>query len=206
LHAPLDLSKSSIMAGISRMIKVFIFVLALIGVGYGVVTNYSWVFSDTYDGQILAVEKVGQVQVAIIENRDVGSLFSYSVKMLIKSKEGKERVVTASAEDRQWAVAKAGECVRARFQPYPPWNLEKGGTYFNARLMEFIRPCPAGFPPPESAQNQAAPPQQQAQPVAPNLPPAAAAPALPPGASNGGVQGVTPPVQNIPQGTSSPSK
>lgn len=131
----------SVGQSISRTIKLFGFLSFLVIIGYFVVTNYSWVFAKTFEGQILAVEKVGQVQVAIIENKDAGSLFSYAVKMLVKRADGTEEIVTGSSEDRQWAVTRAGECVKARFQPYPPWNLEKGGTYFNVRLESFVRPC-----------------------------------------------------------------
>lgn len=135
----------SIGQSISRSIKGFIFLSLLVAAGYFVVSNYSWVFATTLEGQILAVEKVGQVQVAIIDNKNVGSLFSYAVKLLIKREDGSEEIITGSSEDRQWSVAQIGECVKARFQPYPPWNLEKAGTFFNVRLMSFVRPCSGNF-------------------------------------------------------------
>ncbi len=60
------------------------------------------------------------------------ALFSFAVA--IKEKSGE--IVTASTEDRQWAVAQIGRCVEAKYYPYPPWNFEKSGTYHDARLLK----------------------------------------------------------------------
>jgi hypothetical protein len=62
----------------------------------------------------------------------------YSFAVAIKSADG--HIWTASAEDRQWASMKEGICVIAKFFPYPPWRLDKAGTYFGARLID-AREC-----------------------------------------------------------------
>ena len=59
-------------------------------------------------------------------------LFSFAVA--IRTPDGE--VHTASAEDRQWAAVTEGLCVKAKFFPYPPWKLEKAGTFYGARLLE----------------------------------------------------------------------
>ena len=47
-------------------------------------------------------------------------------------------MVTATSEDGQWAIARTGLCVKARYYPHPPWDLKNAGTYFNARLLTMV--------------------------------------------------------------------
>lgn len=119
------------------------FVLILIFVGlasWAVVANYSVIFSETIVGEITGVERV-ELPVALMGRAqdDVTSkMFSYAVG--IKDPKSGE-IHTASSEDRQWAVAERGQCAEAIFLPYPPWNFQKKGTYFGARLIRLFE-CP----------------------------------------------------------------
>jgi hypothetical protein len=58
-------------------------------------------------------------------------IFSYAVAI----RDSRGEIHTASTEDRQWAVAQKGQCVEAKYFPYPPWQLDKAGTYHSARLL-----------------------------------------------------------------------
>ncbi|MCB9027485.1 MAG: hypothetical protein H6625_14295, partial [Bdellovibrionaceae bacterium] len=69
-------------------------------------------------------------------------LFSFAIA--IRNVNGD--IVTASTEDRQWAVAKVGQCVQAKVFPYPPWDLEKAGTFFGARLKNLSDCNPKDWP------------------------------------------------------------
>ncbi len=64
-------------------------------------------------------------------------LFSFAVAIKVPSGE----IFTASSEDRQWAVVEKGQCAEVKFFPYPPWQLDKSGTYFGARLLKLFA-CP----------------------------------------------------------------
>lgn len=111
-----------------------ILLVLLVGGSYLVFNFYSFIFSRKVQGEVVSIERV-QVNVSLIQQQGAQShlnpeLFSFAVAV----KEASGEIVTASAEDRQWAVVQKGQCVVARFYPYPPWNLMKSGTYYNARL------------------------------------------------------------------------
>lgn len=91
---------------------------------------YSYIFSKTVEGKIVSVERVAPT-VAYVDGHGSQSAMSFGVA--IKTDSGD--IMTASSEDRQWAAAKEGYCVEAKYYPYPPWYLQKGGTYHDARLL-----------------------------------------------------------------------
>src|SRR5262245_11246319 len=113
-------------------------ILLVISGGYVTIKYYSFVFARTVVGEIVAVEKLAE-NAAIIAGRpaDPAQLFSFAVAL--KGLDGE--IITASTEDRQWAVAQKGQCAEAKFYPYPPWDLEKAGTFHNARLKSLFE-CP----------------------------------------------------------------
>ncbi len=117
------------------MKKFFGYILSFAVVGlvfYVLISQYSFIFSKKVTGVVLKVERVN-LNISIMqstENKINPQLYSYSVA--IQDEHGE--IFTASSEDRQWAVVDPDRCVEARFYPYPPWNLAKGGTFFNARL------------------------------------------------------------------------
>ena len=134
-----------------KFIGIFVAVLILILAGFICIRFYSYVFSKTVSGQVMKVERASQASAVITQgggSRDDvprAQLFSFAVAIRQPSGE----IFTASSEDRQWAVVRPGQCVEAKLFPYPFWELDKGGTYFNARLDK-IYDCPgapAGTPP-----------------------------------------------------------
>lgn len=145
-----------------KKIRNFLLLAAvLFGTGYLLVSYYSYIFSRKVTGVIMAVEKVGNPMAVVTVNGQDPSPQIYSHAVGVKDVKTGE-IVTASTEDRQWAVAKSGQCVEAEFFPYPPWRLEKWGTYFNARLLKLYE-CELGTTP--AAPVPPAPPVEQAPPV-----------------------------------------
>lgn len=97
---------------------------------------YPYLFAKNIKGVISKVERV-DVNVSLLQNNSDTSKLSpqlFSFAVAIKTADGE--IFTASAEDRQWAAVSEGLCVTAKFFPYPPWKLDKAGTYYGARLLE----------------------------------------------------------------------
>ena len=119
-----------------RLLKIFFVLLILAAPIWGLFRYYSYIFSKNIHGKIEKVERI-DINVALMQSVGVPTsrlspaLFSFAVA--IKNSSGE--IYTSSAQDRQWAVAKEGQCVEAKFYPYPFWDLEKAGTFFNARLL-----------------------------------------------------------------------
>ena len=128
------------MVGFKKILTALLAAGVVLGILYFVVTNWGYVFSVSVEGTIVAVERVTP-PVAIVNNGAPGTsatsgMFSFAVAV----RDSKGVIHTASSEDRQWAVARAGNCVTATFYPYAPCNLKKDGTYYNARLDQ-LRDC-----------------------------------------------------------------
>lgn len=159
------------MAGVKAVLRSFIVALALGIIIYATITWYPYIFSKEVTGEITGVERVMDSQMAVISgSRDINrQIFSFAVGI----KEFKTgEIFTASTEDRQWAIVQKGQCATVLFFPYPPWKLDKDGTYFNARLVKLFEcankpavPAQPSTPPP--AQPEA---QQPSQPQAPQQP------------------------------------
>jgi hypothetical protein len=113
----------------------FVSVLCVVAIFAFVITNWSWVFAKRVHGEIINVERVTN-PTAILGKATDSQIHSYA--MLIQN-EADGLLYTASSEDRQWQVAEKGYCVDATLYVYPPWNLEKSGTYFNARINQLFR-------------------------------------------------------------------
>ena len=120
-----------------KTIRVLISVGFLISAAVITVQYYSYLFAKVVVGEVIRVEHVSQTE-AVIACRNTPSYQLFSYAIAIRDSQGV--IHTASSEDRQWAVVSAGQCARAKFFPYPPWRLDKGGTYFGARLEE-LRDC-----------------------------------------------------------------
>ncbi|MEK7356218.1 MAG: hypothetical protein AAB250_07190 [Bdellovibrionota bacterium] len=108
-------------------------VVVLVAVGFFLVTQYSFIFSKTIEGRIIGVDRITESTLIMGRQLSPDAMFSFAVA--IEDQETK-KVYTASSEDRQWGVAKHCARARAKFYPYPFWNFEKAGTFFNARLLE----------------------------------------------------------------------
>ena len=112
---------------------VIVLLLLIVVSGFISIKWYSFVFAKRVRGQILRVEKVVPEGAIITNSRDAqlpSQLFSFAVAI----RDGKGEIHTASSEDRQWAVAEVGQCVEAKFFPFPFWQFDKANTYFGARL------------------------------------------------------------------------
>lgn len=108
-------------------------------VGIGFVNYYPFIFSRKVNGVLMSVDRV-QLNVSLMQSggeRVDPTLFSFAVAI----REDSGEIVTASAEDRQWAAAQKGFCAEATYYPYPFWKVMKSGTYFNARLDRLYE-CP----------------------------------------------------------------
>ena len=119
-----------------KKLIIILIVLALTaGTGYLSIKYYSYIFAVEVDGTIEAVERVTS-PTAILGEIPSSQVFSFAIA--VKNKEGE--IFTASSEDRQWAIAKEGQCATVKFFPYPPWEFDKAGTFFGARLLK-LKDC-----------------------------------------------------------------
>ena len=121
------------MKTIWKFLKFVLVFFVLIAIVWGVLANYSVIFSKTVVGEITRVERV-ELPVALMARPDQVTSKVFSFAIGIKDQKTGE-IYTASSEDRQWAVAEKGQCVEAVFLPYPPWEFTKKDTYFGARLV-----------------------------------------------------------------------
>lgn len=125
---------------IRRFLFTIVLALILVGAGFVCVRYYGYIFAKTIKGKIVKVEKVSPVGTLITGGGDVPKqqLFSFAVAL---KDETTNEIHTASSEDRQWAVVQPGQCAEAKFFPYAPWELDKAGTYYGARLVKLFD-CP----------------------------------------------------------------
>ena len=118
------------------MKKVIILLLLLavyLGGIFLVIRFYPFLFSKNIYGKVEAIERV-ESGAAILTTRS-GQIPSQAFSFAIAIRQDSSgEIFTGSSEDRQWATIEKDHCVEARFFPYPPWNLEKSGTYHNVRL------------------------------------------------------------------------
>lgn len=113
---------------------ILVFII-LVSVAYTLVSYWPYVFAKTVEGEVQKVEKLMDPIAVISQTGDPSNkVFSFAVA--IKDKATGE-IFTASTEDRQWAAVQSeGLCAEAKFFPYPPWQFDKSGTYFGARLLK----------------------------------------------------------------------
>lgn len=126
------------MKALGTSIKLIATVLLVVFIGWGFSSYYSILFSRTVIGIVVDVKHI-DTNIALMQVNDPSkekinpALYSaYAVAI----KEPSGEIVTASADDRQWAVVQPGNCAEAVYYPYPPWKFEKAGTYFGARLVK----------------------------------------------------------------------
>lgn len=160
---------------VGRFFRMLIGAFVLVMIGYVFVKWYPYIFSKNVDGVLQQVERV-QLNVALMQTAGGANdtvnpqLFSFAVA--IRQDDGV--IMTASAEDRQWAAARPGNCVTATYYPYPPWRFDKAGTFYNARLDKQYE-CPdrlqkAGGQEAINQLNQTAPKVDQLPPEVPVSP------------------------------------
>lgn len=117
----------------------FVFLVLLVGASVATYKFYGYIFSKTITGEIAGVERVTQPTAIMGDPTQIAPSQMYSFAVAIKDSKGE--IHTASTEDRQWAVVNKGQCAEAKFFPYPPWELDKAGTYYGARLIRLFD-CP----------------------------------------------------------------
>jgi hypothetical protein len=151
------------MKSFSLVLKIVLGLAVVFGALLFVVTNYSWVFSKSIHGEVVDVERVTDPTMVMGAGATEAQMYSYSI--LIKDDDG--TLYTASSIDRQWQVVKKGYCVDAVFFRYPPWNFERAGTFYNARLKN-VRVCNGQEALPQNTTGPSGPPgAPQPQPQAP---------------------------------------
>ncbi len=102
--------------------------------------NWSFVFKKKIIGEVVAVERVAGTLTVITNSKDAINPQAFSFSVAIRDLKTSE-IHMASSEDRQWAAVQKGNCAVAAFFPYPPWNLQKGSTSHNARLLKNYTDC-----------------------------------------------------------------
>ncbi len=123
-------------------IRVFLFLILLIGAGVGLVSFYPYLFAREITGLVMGVQPIDvpySMLAPTSANAPPKPKLSFSVA--IKDKVTSE-ILTGSTEDGQWAVVKEGQCATAKFFPHPPWDLQKAGSYFGTRLIRLYEICP----------------------------------------------------------------
>jgi hypothetical protein len=118
-----------------KYVTLFLILIIVAAGAFLTVRYYSYIFAKTVTGEIVKVERVNQNE-AIITGRPVAPMQMFSFAVAIRDDQGE--IHTASSEDRQWAVAQEKQCATAKFFPYPPWDLDKSGTYHGARLVRLF--------------------------------------------------------------------
>jgi hypothetical protein len=120
-----------------KSLKIILLVLVLLLIGWTVVANYSFIFSKKVMGEIVEVDRVAQPDM-IFSGKQVDPALIHSFAVAVKDESGE--IFTSSSQDSDWAAAKKGMCVQARFFPVPPWDFERAGTYLNVRILQ-LRDC-----------------------------------------------------------------
>jgi len=125
------------MAAMKKVVILFVVFLALIITVFGFINYYSFIFSRKVKGTIVKVERI-EMNMAVMQADPNMQLNPRLHSFAVAIREDSGEIVTASAEDRQWAVAQEGQCAEAVYYPYPPWKLDKANTYFGARLEKLM--------------------------------------------------------------------
>ncbi len=132
------------MKNMKTFMKYVFAVLVTLLVVFIVITNYSWIFAKTVEGVVFKVERVTDPTMIVGNSVATNTAVMHSYAVAIQAADGV--IYTASSEDRQWSVVVAGCKVKATFFRYPFWELQKSGTFFNARLDD-MRDCSTGTAP-----------------------------------------------------------
>lgn len=133
-----------------KWLFLFVLLLVLSLSGFISIRYWPYVFAKTVEGELIEVQRV-DASTALLGTRSTKDKDLFSFAIAVRSIDGE--IFTSSSEDRQWAVAHKGQCAQVKIFPYPPWELSKGGTYFNARLVK-LKDCFSVDPAPENPATQ----------------------------------------------------
>lgn len=119
-----------------KTIVVLSLALLLLAVtGYVTIHFWSYIFARTVVGVITDVQRVTTSSAPAAEGAaPLAAQEASAYAIAIKEKSGE--IATASSEDSQWTLARPGQCAEAKYYPYPPWVLDKSGTFYGARLLK----------------------------------------------------------------------
>lgn len=120
-----------------KKIGIFL-VLFILGSVY--LVYFPYIHKQHVSGPVKGVKQIFDAATIVSTTGSDPSSKIYSFSVAVQDSHSKE-IVTGSTEDRQWGVVKEGQCVEADFFPYPPWNLQKSGTYYNVRLKKLFDNC-----------------------------------------------------------------
>jgi hypothetical protein len=122
---------------LKKWISILIVLFAIVWV---FIINYSFVFKKRIVGEVVAAEKVAVSMAVVASSSEAINPKVFSFSIAIKDRKTGE-IYMSSSEDRQWAAVGKGNCVIAAYFPYPPWQLSKGNTSHNARLLRNFTSC-----------------------------------------------------------------
>lgn len=108
------------------------------------IQHYSWLFAKRIRGQVIEIES-SAVPSTQTTNGSSETAPTTVFTVLIEASDGK--MYTSTTTDEQWKVVRKGYCAQVLLYRYPPWDLERAGTFFNARLRQLYRCDEAGGPP-----------------------------------------------------------
>ncbi len=126
------------MATIWKFTKFIIVLGIIILILWAVLANYSVIFSKTVAGEIIAVERI-EIPVALVTRADsdiTSKVFSFAIG--IKNEKTGE-IVTASSEDRQWAVAQKRTVRRGCVLAVSTLAIHQKGHVFWCTLSSSLR-------------------------------------------------------------------
>ncbi len=128
------------MKNVVTLAKLLVLVVVLAAVGALFINYYSYIFSRVVSGPVKKVERVDSQMIFAARAGEAPNPQVFSFAVSIEDQKTGE-IVVASTEDRQWAAVEPGQCATARFYPYPFWDVDKAGTFHNARLLHLLKNC-----------------------------------------------------------------
>ena len=98
--------------------------LIVAGAIFLIVKYYSYIFAMKVEGMVVGIKRVereADIYVVAVRNRE-------------------RDIYTTRTADAEWGLVRPGQCAKAKFLPYPPWDLRRSGKYKDALLMN-LRDC-----------------------------------------------------------------
>lgn len=147
------------MKSLKSLILVLIGALVILLASGLFIQHYSWIFAKNIRGEVIEIES-SAIPSTPPANGSSETASTTVFTVLIEASDGK--MYTSTTTDEQWKVVRKGYCVQVLLYRYPPWDLERAGTFFNARLRQLYR-CDEA---PKSETPKSAAPKMEAAPDA----------------------------------------
>ena len=120
-----------LLVGIFLSIMVLTILAAIVGA-----VGSKLFFRSTHTGTVVECASLTP-QMIVNNTRSVATNPVYSFAVNIQGEEG--QILSFSSEDRQFAACNKGDVIRVLVFKYPPWNLDKSGTYYGGRLLQKLK-------------------------------------------------------------------